>query len=51
MFDFYGVLTDGGPYFTGEGDDHPSKEGNRKATEAFVPWLDATVARWSGGGD
>jgi hypothetical protein len=50
VFDLYGVLTDGGPYFSAEGDDHPSAEGNRKATEAFVPWLQEAVERWRGGG-
>jgi hypothetical protein len=50
VFDLHGVLTEGGPYFSAEGDDHPSQAGNRKATEAFVPWLDEAVARWRAGG-
>jgi len=49
VFDFYGVLTDGGPYFSGDGDDHPSQEGNRKATAAFVPWLEDAYAQFKGG--
>jgi hypothetical protein len=32
-----------------EGDDHPSPEGNRKATEELVPFLDVAVERWQGG--
>jgi len=27
-------------------DDHPSADGNRKATAEFVPWLDHHVRRW-----
>jgi hypothetical protein len=49
VFDLYGVLTEGGPYFSAEGDDHPSQAGNRKATDAFVPWLEQAVARWRAG--
>jgi hypothetical protein len=49
VFDLYGVLTDGGPYFSADGDDHPSQEGNRKAVAAFVDWLDQTYANWNGG--
>jgi len=52
VFDLYDVLTDHGAsdfsrYPTGSaGDDsHPSSEGNQKATEAFVPFLNRAVRR------
>ena len=39
-------------YPTAEDDDHPSPEGNRKATEEFVPLLNTFFHRWqSGSGD
>lgn len=29
-----------------DGDDHPNSTGNRKATEEFLPWLNAMYNRW-----
>ena len=49
VFDLYDVLTDRGAsdlsaFPTGNGaDSHPSREGNRRAAEAFVPFLDRAV--------
>ena len=34
-------------YYPTNGDDHPSRTGNRKATEEFVPLLNYYVQRWS----
>lgn len=51
VFDYYDLLTDHGAsdlsrYPTDDGrDSHPSSEGNLKATEAFVPFLNQTVRR------
>ncbi len=51
VFDYYDVLTGNGAtdllkYPTGEGfDSHPSAEGQRTATEAFVPFLNRAVRR------
>jgi hypothetical protein len=52
VFDLYDILTDGGTsnflqYGSGTSatDNHPSAEGNRKATEAFVPFLNRAVRR------
>ena len=51
VFDYYDVLTDHGAsdlsrYPTGGGEDsHPSSEGNTKATQAFVPFLNQSVRR------
>ena len=51
VFDYYDILTDHGvsdlsAYPTGNGDDsHPSCEGNEKAAEAFVPFLNRAVRR------
>lgn len=53
VFDYYHVLTGCGQsnflvYPTGGGiDSHPSREGNEKATEAFVPFLNRAVHRAS----
>jgi hypothetical protein len=50
-FDYYDVLTDNGAsdlsrYPTHGGcDSHPSREGNEKAAEAFVPFLNRAVRR------
>ncbi len=52
VFDFYDVLTgpNGGDtlYYPSD-DDHPSKEGSRLATEAFVPQLNDAYQRWQAG--
>lgn len=52
VFDFYDILTgpDGGNtlYYPTD-DDHPSGEGSRLATEAFVPQLNAAYQRWQAG--
>ena len=51
VFDYYNLLTDDGSsdllrYPTGGGfDSHPSREGNEKAAEAFVPFLNKAVRR------
>jgi len=51
VFDYYDVLTGHGTanfsrYPTGHGyDSHPSREGNEKAAEAFVPFLNRAVRR------
>lgn len=51
VFDYYDILTDHGAsnfsrYPTGDGfDSHPSREGNQKATAAFLPFLDRAVRR------
>jgi len=51
VFDYYDILTgygtsDFSKYPTGDGhDSHPSREGNRKAAEAFLPFLDRAVRR------
>ena len=34
-------------YYSADGDDHPSPAGNRKATEEFVPLLDACYDKWA----
>ncbi len=33
-------------YYPSDGDDHPSPAGNRKATEEFVPLLNAWYSKW-----
>jgi len=51
VFDYYDILTGEGMsvlsrYPTGDGSDsHPSQEGNRRAAEAFVPFLNRAVNR------
>jgi hypothetical protein len=49
VFDYYGVLTDGtsslARYVPEDGDSHPTSAGNRKAAEAFVPFLNRSVRR------
>lgn len=51
VFDYYDVLTDKGAsdllaYPTGDGyDSHPSREGQQRATEALVPFLNRAVRR------
>lgn len=52
VFDYYDILTDRGAsnfsrYPTGpeKTDNHPSSEGNQKAAEAFVPFLNRAVHR------
>jgi hypothetical protein len=51
VFDYYDILTGNGAsnfslYPTGAGlDSHPSREGNEKAAEAFVPFLNRAVRR------
>ena len=51
VFDYYDILTGNGKsdlseYPTGGGQDsHPSREGNTKAAEAFVPFLNRAVRR------
>jgi len=51
VFDYYNILTDEGQsdfsrYATWNGaDSHPSREGNQKATKAFVPFLNQAVHR------
>lgn len=46
VFDFYSVLMAEGNYSGSNGDDHPSKEGNIKATEEFVPFLNSAYQLW-----
>lgn len=51
VFDYFDVLTDGGRsnflrFPTGDGtNSHPSREGNSRASEAFVPFLNRAVRR------
>jgi len=51
VFDYYDLLTDQGKsnfsaYPSGDGSDsHPSAQGNQKAAEAFVPFLNRAVRR------
>jgi hypothetical protein len=51
VFNYYDILTDHGKsdlsmYPTGDGyDSHPSREGNEKAAQAFVPFLNRAVRR------
>jgi len=52
VFDLYDLLTDGGlsdfsryPSGARRDDSHPSSEGNKKATEAFIPVLNRAVER------
>ena len=54
VFDLYDVLTDSGasnfsrfPSGPRGDDDHPSSEGNQKATDLFVPFLNRAI-RWGG---
>lgn len=51
VFDFYNVLTDDGAsnfslYSTDEWNDHPNSEGNQKATQEFVAFLNTTYNSW-----
>lgn len=49
VFDFYSVLTNGGntlAYPSSWGDDHPSKEGNLKATREFINFLNNAYYQW-----
>jgi len=53
VFDFYNVLTGDGEsnfneYPSGGGDDHPSTEGNLKATQEFIPFLNGVYNSWKG---
>jgi len=50
VFDLYDVLTDQGTsnhsrYAVAQGDSHPNRAGNEKATAAFVPFLNRAVRR------
>lgn len=53
VFDFYDVLADPSSntlkYPSGEGDDHPSNEGNLLATEEFIPFLNSVYRNWQEG--
>jgi hypothetical protein len=51
VFDFYDILTKGRSslflaYPSAPYDSHPSSEGNRLATSAFVPFLNRALHRW-----
>lgn len=49
VFDFYSVLTNGGntlAYPSSFGDDHPSQEGNLKATHEFINFLNNAYLEW-----
>jgi hypothetical protein len=53
VFDFYDVLTDHGKsnyaeFTYDESDDHPSSEGNLKATEEFIPFINDVYKKWKG---
>jgi hypothetical protein len=37
-------------HYPSNGDDHPSRAGNRKATAEFIPLLNVYYHRWKGGG-
>jgi len=50
VFDYYDVLTDNGQsnwsrYPSGEKDSHPNNEGNMKAAQAFIPFINRAVHR------
>ena len=51
VFNYYGILTGNGEsglsqYPTGSGiDSHPSREGNERAAEAFIPFLNQAIKR------
>jgi hypothetical protein len=49
VFDYYAMLTgtesDYARYLADESDSHPSAEGNRRAAEAFVPFVNRAVRR------
>jgi hypothetical protein len=49
VFDYYGILTGGeshyARYLADESDSHPSAEGNRRAAEAFIPFLNRAARR------
>ena len=53
VFDYYHILTSEGKtlfsaYASGDGyDSHPSREGNEKTAEAFIPFLNRAVRRAS----
>jgi hypothetical protein len=52
VFDFYDVLTDHGKsnyaqYTNDEYDDHPSTQGNLKATQEFISFLNSVYAAWN----
>lgn len=51
VFDFYDILTKKGSsdtleYPSGEGDDHPNREGNLEATNEFIPFLNQAYSEW-----
>lgn len=51
VFDFYNILTNHGQsnyseFSTDESDDHPNTEGNKTATEEFIPFLNEVYAKW-----
>lgn len=52
VFDYYNVLTRGGntlAYPSGWGDDHPNQQGNLKATQEFINFLNNAYWRWKTG--
>lgn len=52
VFDYYSVLTNGGntlAYPSSIGDDHPSQEGNLKATREFINFLNQAYDQWKSG--
>lgn len=52
VFDFYSVLTNGGNtlvYPSNPGDDHPSQEGNLKATKEFINFINIAYDKWKKG--
>ena len=55
VFDYYGILTGRGSdysrFTTNESDSHPSAEGNRRAAQEFVPFLNRAVHRAGLAGD
>ncbi|MBN2015780.1 SGNH/GDSL hydrolase family protein [Candidatus Dojkabacteria bacterium] len=51
VFDLFTILADEKgilKYPSREGDDHPSREGNLKATEEFIVFIDEAVEEWQG---
>jgi hypothetical protein len=52
VFDLNGILTNGGntlAYPSGWGDDHPNQQGNQKATQEFVNFINNAYWHWKNG--
>lgn len=50
VFDYYSILTEGGDRLAySSGDDHPTPEGHKKATQEFINFLNNAYNRWKNG--